>query len=245
MGNGKFDEDFKKYLEELPENFNILEDQIDINIQLEYFEYSKDNKEGFVDSEVLDIKDKIFDDEYPEEDKKILFCRLASIDSVEAYSQLEKYTKNSDRKLKEWSTFALQESVMLMRSSLLDESQVFISTGLGGKGKALRYFFVFLAKPGVKIIDVHHKIVRNELEINFNKFKGEIEKLEFYENFITIVALVPLKVPLRDTFKRIISDCNEFGNFLKPSFIVTNIKMLTTKEVQNYIDKKNNTLLET
>ncbi len=37
---------------------------------------------------------------------------------------------------------AFQENKMLLESSLLDENQILISTGLGGKGMKLRYFTV-------------------------------------------------------------------------------------------------------
>ena len=60
---------------------------------------------------------------------------MAAIDDVGAYRSIEKYSKNADDELKHWSLLALQESRMLLQSKLLDQSQIFISTGLGGEGK--------------------------------------------------------------------------------------------------------------
>ena len=77
-------------------------------------------------------------------EKKIL-CDLAFIDDVKAYRRIEKFIESASGTLKQWATLSLQESRMLLQSSLLDEQQVFISTGLGGKGKKLRYFVVFLS----------------------------------------------------------------------------------------------------
>jgi hypothetical protein len=69
--------------------------------------------------------------------------------------------------LKDWAALSLQESRMTLESSLLDENQVIISTGLGGKAKKLRYFAVIAAKrrenfsefataPGNKRARIHY-----------------------------------------------------------------------------------------
>src|SRR5208337_659902 len=121
-------------------NFNILEEQIDIDLQLEYFETSKDIKKSLDKKETLNNMESLFSSSLSIDAKKNLLIRLASVDQVEAYRSIERYMLEPDPLLKDWATLAMQESKMLLESIFLDQNQVFISTGLGGKGKKLRYF---------------------------------------------------------------------------------------------------------
>ena len=112
-------------------NFNILEEQIDIEIQLEYFETSKNIKKLFDKKEALNNMESLFADTLSIEEKKSLLIKLASIDKVEAFRIIERYILSPDPLLKDWATLALQESRMLLESIFLDQNQIFISTGLG------------------------------------------------------------------------------------------------------------------
>ena len=52
---------------------------------------------------------------------------------------------------------------------LLDEHQVFISTGLGGKGKKLRYYVVFLNKKTDEMLNAtQQKLLKDELIFELN-----------------------------------------------------------------------------
>ena len=156
-------------------NFNILEEQIDIEIQLEYFETSKNIKKLFDKKEALNNMESLFADTLSIEEKKSLLIKLASIDKVEAFRIIERYILSPDPLLKDWATLALQESRMLLESIFLDQNQIFISTGLGGKGKKLRYFIVFLAKINSEFGEIQKKILKTEIEYFFTKY---IDKLK-------------------------------------------------------------------
>ena len=93
---------------------------------------------------------------------------------------------------------------MLLESKLLEENQVFISTGLGGKGSKLRYFVVLILKKSEKFSELQKKIVRNEFELMLKRNDAEIEELEFMETFATLLAILPLKVSLKDVFREAI-----------------------------------------
>jgi len=118
----------------LPENFSILEEQIDVELQLEYFNYVRELKEVFSEEIILQHQWDLFNPAVPIDEKKNILVLLASQDKVESFRTIEKYAKNPDPELREWSILALQESRMVLQSSLMDEQQVYISTGLGGKG---------------------------------------------------------------------------------------------------------------
>ena len=131
---------------QVPGSFSILEEQIDIDLQMEYFEVSRLAKKDLDKALTLNEKDEIFNPELDRSKKKALFARLASLENVGAYRTIEKYLKEDHQDLRNWAILALQESRMLLESTLLDENQVFISTGLGGKGSLLRYFIVLILK---------------------------------------------------------------------------------------------------
>jgi ASC-1-like (ASCH) protein len=228
-------EKIQELLGNLKGNFNILEDQIDIDVQLEYFESSKEIKKT-IDSDItLDQKENLFSNKISLDNKKSLLISLASIDRVEAFRALEQYQKNPDPTLKDWATLAMQESRMLLESTFLDQNQVFISTGLGGRGQKLRYFIVFLVKESMQLDALRKKVIHSEMEFIFKKFNAEIEDIKYSESFSTVKAIIPIQVHLNEMFEEAIENCNQFGDFLQMNFIVTNLKELTFDEIKQVL----------
>jgi hypothetical protein len=223
---------------EVPGTFSILEEQIDIDLQMEYFEFSRAIKKDLDEGEVLGRKDQIFNFNQDAGDRKSLFAMLASLEDVSAYRTIEKYLKEGHQELRNWAILALQESRMLLESKLLEENQVFISTGLGGKGSKLRYFLVLIGKDMVNFSDLQKKIIKNEFEDIRAKSDAEIEKIDFMEQFATLVVMVPLKVALKDVFRSALQECNQYGNFMKSNFIITNVKELNLSEIKDFLKKQ-------
>jgi hypothetical protein len=225
----------------VPGSFSILEEQIDIDLQMEYFEISRLVKKDLDEERVIGEKDEIFNFGKDKRFRKALFAKLASLENVEAYRIIEKYLKEEHQELRNWAVLALQESRMLLESKLLEENQVFISTGLGGKGSKLRYFVVLILKKGDEFSELQKKIVRNEFELMLKKNDAEIEELEFMETFATLLAILPLKVSLKDVFREAIEECNQYGDFLKANFIVTNVRILNQQEIHDFLEKQERT----
>ena len=216
-------------------NYNILEEQIDIDLQTEYFEYSKNYKSLKTEEEILEKRENIFKDHVNEEEKKNLFVELASIESVVAYRTIEKYLEKPETNfMKDWATLAFQESRMLIESKLLDENQIFISTGLGGKNGKLRYFVVFIAK-NKDFSEFERKIVRDELQYHFKAVHSELEEIEFNRQYSSILAIVPLHIPVKKLFDEIVNECNQFGDFINKDFIITNVRKFTVEEVESHL----------
>jgi hypothetical protein len=164
---------------------------------------------------------------------------LASVGKPEAYRAIERYSKQAPAELKEWSLMALQESRMLLESQLLDEQQIFISTGLGGMGGKLRYFVAFFPESGNDFTPTQQKLLENELEISFKKFKCDMENLSFHPNHASLLALIPINVHVRQPFVHTIEECNSLGFFVKENFLITNVKRLSWEEIE--VIKKSNT----
>lgn len=226
---------------EVPGTFSILEEKIDIDLQMEYFEFSRTIKKDLDEVMVMERREKIFDFNEDTGVRKSLFAMLASLEDVRAYRTIEKYLKEGHQELRNWAILALQESRMLLESKLLEENQVFISTGLGGKGSKLRYFVVLIGKEIINFSDLQKKIIRTEFDDILIKCDAEIEKIDFLGPFATLVVMVPLKVALKDVFRSAINECNQYGDFMKSNFIITNVKELNVAEIKDFLKKQQQT----
>ncbi|MDP4206100.1 MAG: hypothetical protein Q8859_08900 [Bacteroidota bacterium] len=228
----------REALSQIPEKFCVLEDQINIELQMQYFRYSKRLKNNVDTDKIMNNKELLFTEEISPKEKKILLAKLAGIDSVEAFRTIERYCNQADSELKEWAILALQESRMILQNSLLGEDQVFISTGLGGRGNKLRYFIVLPKKELTEFTPVQEKVIRNEIDFTFPKHETELENLKFFKGFATFTALVPIQCDFQVIFNNLLQDCNEFGNFIDEDIIITNVRYLSEEEIRVFLEQK-------
>ncbi|MCK4921525.1 MAG: hypothetical protein KAS71_10795 [Bacteroidales bacterium] len=222
----------------LPGSLNILEEQIDIDIQMNYFESSRKLKKRKLAGNIMEDSSRLFSESTSMEDKKNLLVQLASLDKVEAFRTIEKFQKSENDLLKDWAILALKESRMLLESKILDENQVFISTGLGGKGDKLRYFVIVLGKNLKEFTDLHKKIIKNEFNYALKKHNSVVENIEFSEEMATILAVVPISSPVKAVFEEAVYECNNYGDFLIPDFIITNVKKLSFDDIKEFIKQQ-------
>jgi len=232
MEEKHFYQNIQKVLESLPENFSILEEQIDIDIQVKYFDLAKQIRSKTDADESFKHRDELFSNEVSEDRKREILLSIATIDDVKAFRTIEKYAGIANGEIKQWAVLALQESRMLIQSSLLDEQQVFISTGLGGKGQKLRYYVVFVNKNRNEILSgTQQKLLKNELIFELNQNEGEFETMDFSEGFSTVLVMLPLQSDIKNVFRNVIDECNQYGDFLDDDMIVTNVKIMSRNEI--------------
>jgi hypothetical protein len=233
--------DIQKLFEELPGNFNILEEQIDLEVQMKYFEISRKVREDEVEKNYLELADELFLSEANMEQKKEILIGLAGTDDVKAYRTLEKFLEQAGSEIRSWAVLALQENRMLLQTSLLDEQQFFISTGLGGKGKKLRYYLVFINRNRSELLTkTQQKLVKDELIFGLKPEDGEFESIDFSEGFCTSLVLLPVTADIKKVFSNVVEECNQYGDFLEEDMIITNVKMLSRNEILDIINKQNN-----
>jgi hypothetical protein len=222
----------------LPENFSILEEQIDVELQMEYFNYGRDMKSGFSKKMISKHQNDLLNPDVPIEEKKNLLVLLASQDKVEAFRAIERYACNPDPELRAWSILALQESRMVIQSSLMDEQQVYISTGLGGKNQKLRYFAVFIgAKNITEYSTVQQRLIKTELEYALSNNHGVLEEISFHADLAISILLLPVKSDIQKVFTGVINECNQYGDFVREDIIITNVKRMTIEEIRNFVDR--------
>ena len=241
MEEKQFYHNIRKVLDDLPDNFSILEEQIDIDVQMKYFERAQKVRSKLQSDEYFENREQLFLPEISIEQKKEILLSIAVIDDVKAFRTIEKFLNQAEEELKQWAVLAFQESRMLIQSSLLDEQLVFISTGLGGKGQKLRYYVVFINKNRELILNsVQQKLLKDEVIFELNKHEGEFESMDFSEGFSTVLAMLPLQSDLKQIFRNIIDECNQYGGFLDDDMIVTNVKIMSRNEIIEMLKQNTN-----
>lgn len=222
------------------ENFNIVEEQIDLDLQVSYFKRSKRlRKLKKTKEEVLALVPLLYEENTRIEEKRDVLIHLSSIDEVETYRAIEAYWKIAPNDMKPWASMAYRESKMQLESSLLDEKQVLISSGLGGKGQKLRYFLVFIHAQNNDFDDVQQKIIRNELQYALQDSESELENIIFENQLAKVFLLFPFTASIQRTIEKAVSEINQYGDFVSENFLVTNVKELESEEIFQIIQQYN------
>jgi hypothetical protein len=170
--------------------------------------------------------------------KKEILARLASVANVECYRAIEASIEHLKEPLLSWAVLALNESRMLLESTFMDENQVFISTGLGGKDEKLRYFVVLMSRTRVKLTESQKMVIKNEFEYILKKFDAVLEEADFSGYLATILLLLPMNHSLKSVFREAIDECNQYGDFLNDDFIVTNVRILSFGEIEDFLERR-------
>ncbi len=228
-----------EYLNVGEDGISLLEEQIDSDTQIEYFEYSKNREISRTNEEIIKDKNLIFDTSVSLDHKKGILAQLARVSSVEAYRTIEKYLKHPDNILYNWTYLALQESRLLLESKFMEENKVLVTTGLGGKGNKLRYFIVFFTRDGSTITKIQKKIIISELEFAFYNIGAEFEDIIFEDGFASILSIIPIHIAVKLLFDNIIKECNEFGSFLFNDYIITNVRVLSKDDISELLAVNN------
>ena len=226
-------ESVNELLSKAGSQLNILEEEIDVKVQHQYMKLLEELIKGgdfkVKSKEAIAHAQDLFDETIDEEEKKTLLAILSTVNDISIYRTIETFQKK-DTPLKAWATVALQQSRMLIQSTLLDES--------GGHGTLLRYFCVYIANEGITLQPFQWDIVKKETELVIVKNQGEIEQSDHYDKYITFTLLLPFEANLKDIFYSIIEECNTYGNFLRENMIITNVKKLSIDEIDEFIDSK-------
>ena len=217
-------------------SFNVVDEPIDIDLQMEYFKRSKKIRRDN-EAELKDVED-LTAPELTDEQLRDRMILLASIDDPRAFRILEEYSKDKANRQHEWAVMALQESKMLIEGNLLNERQVFVSTGLGGRGKMLRYFVALVGNNIDEFAPYQQHVIQSEFETALKNNRSEIESVDFQGRYAALTVLIPLNVPCHQTLLDAVEECNLYGNFLKTDFLITNVKTLTFDEIDEFVTSK-------
>lgn len=212
---------------------------------MEYFKYSEQvrkerAKPDLNDMDYTAFRESLSNPESTTDYKKYILSMLATSREVKAYRMLEDYVQHPDEDVSNWAYMALMESRISLESELSDEKQIYISTGLGGKGEKLRFYVLMLSRDRKPFLEYQRKVIEREFAYFLPKADCEIERLTIGEQYVELVFLIPVRADIKLTLDKVINECNQYGDFLSDIFTITNVKELTEQEVTDIINKNGN-----
>ena len=239
---------FKKFRDSFSKmdgHFHILEQRVPVELQMEYFKYSEQvrkerAKPDLNDMDYTAFRESLSNLESTTDYKKYILSMLATSREVKAYRMLEDYVQHPDEDVSNWAYMALMESRISLESELSDEKQIYISTGLGGKGEKLRFYVLMLSRDRKPFLEYQRKVIEREFAYFLPKADCEIERLTIGEQYVELVFLIPVRADIKLTLDKVINECNQYGDFLSDIFTITNVKELTEQEVTDIINKNGN-----
>jgi len=237
-------ESFENYINELGEEYELIDKDIPIKVQMEYFKTAQKAFEKFdsFEENEFNIKldewiEELYNKEAPLDKKKELLVILASLEEVNAYNAIKEFEKTAEGEVKHWAKLALQQSKLTLENSFLDKKKVLIASGLGGKGDKLRYFIVLIKRSPETFTETEKMVVKNELSIALHENNGELEKIYFDDYFVSALVLYDIKKNIIDLLNETIVAINEYGDFIREQFLVTNVKVIPKEEIKETVAK--------
>ena len=100
-------------------------------------------------------------------------------------------------------------------------------------GQSLRYFIVVTTNDRLPFNEVQQHIVESEFAYGLKAEGGELEEALFNQYTVAITCLIPFRIHLQNCIDVIVQKCNELGNFVNESYVVTNVKKMTFEEIES------------
>lgn len=229
--------DLQLSLENIKGNLHVLETNVPVERQMEYFRFSEAIRNNYInDHSVVEEQIKILTSaESSSPEIKYALAFLAISGDVKAYRAIEAYNEtHSD----EWAVMSLIQAKITLESEFSDEKQIFISTGLGGKGDQLRFYAFFKSADGKNFSEYQKKLIEKEIPFYIQKHQGIPEKIQIQDNYFTVFFLIHIQADIKTIMEEAIAECNQYGDFINKGFIITNVKAFTEEEIRNELMKR-------
>jgi len=237
MTNKNLKQFLEKKLHKSFSDFLVFEEGIDVSIQIKYEKASLEFIEKDTEIRPLEKLENILNNsEITIDDKKNALIELSMSGDVKAYRIIEKYKDVCDDEIKKWTILAFQKSRAHIEHELSNSEKIYISSGLGGSGNKLRYFFVLSSNEKTYFSDFQKDLLKKEIEFSLNRNESIAEKITFYDYFVSILCLVPLQVSPDAILSGILNETKEFGDFLSDEIIATNTEIFSEEKIIKLID---------
>lgn len=220
-----------------PDNIRIIETSVNSETQIEFFEALQDVDESIEEIDYSLLYKDLNDENVSIDDKKNILTLLTTVGEVETFRMLEEYLKIVPEELKKWAFLACQQGRMFLESRLLEESKIYIASGLGGKDFRLRYFFALSGKDE-SLNESQQNIIKGELEYFLKKRDAIIEEIKFEKSFVTSIALIPIYEDLVELIQDIVHEINQYGGFLKDNVFITNEKLVGYEALEDIFEEE-------
>lgn len=234
-------------------DIHIMERSIPVELQVEYFRFAGNYKKrlppGFAatDEQCEEWYAQMTGqpDAVPSALARDLLVKLAASRNPKAFNLLKQYVQQDPKPAElDWAYLALMESEVSLSAELSEKQQVYIATGLGGKGDKLRFYMLIPSKDLQAFKEYEKQVIEREFNYYFPKADCEVENLLVNTNYVELFILIPFRSDIRQLMARVIEECNEYGDFLASVYTITNVKILTIKEIEKvleeYAERKDN-----
>jgi hypothetical protein len=232
---------FQQFIKEAHGDVRVLEQCVSAEVQNAYFQCSEQLRKSapktLEESDYQELSEELNDPDTHLRRKQLILSTLALSKETRAYRILEQYASQSDNSLIDWAYLALMESRIILETDLSGERQVYIATGLGGKGSMLRFFVLLLSNGNVAFEPYQRKIIRRECNYFFTRAGCEIESINIGRTYAKILVLTPLERDALRILESIIVECNQYGNFISSNIILTNVKEPTEEEIREIVEQ--------
>ncbi len=243
---------FQNSFEKVKGRIHVLERSVPVEVQMEYFRASKRMRR------TRDENNRASDEEceqwYAElcgtadtflplsiEERRQLLLQLANSRNPKAFKCLKQYVENDpDPATLDWAYLALMDIQIALESELSEEKQIYIATGLGGKGEKLRFYVLMVSKGRKPFEEYQRNIIEREFGYYFPKVDCEIEELHISVDYVELLLLMPIRSNIQQILTKIIIDCNEYGDFLSTVYTITNVEKFTQAEIEEVLERHEN-----
>lgn len=229
---------------------HILEQKIPIEEQMKYFNESRKWKRisnetppsEAVCEEWFELVRSGSEDIWDEKD---YILGLANSHQPKAYTYLKQLADTCQKpELKNWLYLALMDIQMSLESEMSEEKQIYVATGLGGKGNKLLFCILMFSRELKPFEPYQRQTIVREFSYIFEKDNCEVGNIEVNDLYVKVLLYIPFKANIRHAIDSAIISCNEYGNFLSVHYTITNVKELDEQEIQEAIEvyRKNENL---
>jgi len=228
--------DLQNSLNRVKGNLHILETNVSVEKQMEYFRFSEEIKHDFSDEQVIEEQINILKSkESSIRDIKYALAFLAVSGNVKAYRAIETYNEtHSD----DWAVMSFLQAGITLRSQFSDERQIFISSGLGGKDGLIRFYAFFKSRNGGFFSDYQKELIEKEIPYIVQRYNGITEEIIVQNNYFHLLFLIQLNVDIKKMIEEAIEECNQYGNFINKDFVITNVKVFSEEEIQDELKRR-------
>lgn len=225
--------EFQDSIKGMEGSLRILETSIPVEKQMEYFHYADRVRNNIQGNTVENQLEVLNNPNSSTKELKFALAYLAVACDVKAYRAIETFSENYTGDLSDWVTLALLQAKMTLESEFSEEKRIFISTGLGGKGSMIRFFSLFKSTNLTLFSDYQSNLIEKEIPFAIHHYKGIVERIEIEENYFILIFLIDIQVDVRKVLIDAINECNQYGDFIDNSFIITNVKIFNREEIKN------------
>jgi hypothetical protein len=234
--------ELQESLEGLKGHLHVLETSIPVEKQMEYFRFSEDVRNAKKPTSIDEQINTLNSPDSSSLEIKFALTFLAISGDIKAYRALELYNEkqkeNPEDSMFDWAAMSLLQAKITLESELSDEKQIFISTGLGGRGDKLRFFAFFKSNHLKNFSKYQRELIEKEIPFYIQHYGGEFEEISIAGNYFSILFLVDIRIDIKVMLEQAIAECNQYGDFINNSFIITNVKVFSEEDIQKELYSK-------